>query len=51
MLRLYFVILPLLGLGLANNYEVLTALPFLVLFATRVLPPFIKAVRQPTLEK
>lgn len=45
------VILGLLGLGLLNNYKVLTALPFIVLFATRVLLPFIKAVRQPTPEQ
>lgn len=45
------VIFGLLGLGLLNNYEVLSALPFIVLFATRVLLPFIKAVRQPTPEQ
>jgi len=45
------VLIGLLGLGLLNNYEVLSALPFLILFATRVLLPFIKAVRQPTPEQ
>ena len=45
------VIFGLLGLGLLNNYKVLTALPFIVFFATRVLLPFIKAVRQPTPEQ
>lgn len=45
------VLIGLLGLGLLKNYKVLTALPFIVLFATRVLLPFIKAVRQPTPEQ
>jgi len=45
------VIFGLLGLGLLKNYEVLTALPFIVFFATRVLLPFIKAVRQPSPEQ
>lgn len=45
------VLIGLLALGLLNNYKVLTALPFIVIFATRVLLPFIKAVRQPTPEQ
>jgi 4-hydroxybenzoate polyprenyltransferase len=45
------VIFGLLGLGLLNNYKVLTALPFIILFAAQVLLPFIKAVRQPTPEQ
>jgi hypothetical protein len=45
------VIFGVLGLGLLNKYKVLTALPFIVFFATRVLLPFIKAVRQPTPEQ
>lgn len=51
LLMILIVILGLLGLGLLKNYQVLTALPFIVLFATRVLLPFIKAVRQPTPEQ
>jgi 4-hydroxybenzoate polyprenyltransferase len=45
------VIFGLLGLGLLSKYKVLTALGFIVFFATRVLLPFIKAVRQPTPEQ
>lgn len=45
------VIVGLLGLGLVTDYQVLTALPFLVLLAIRVLLPFINAARQPTSEK
>ncbi|MBD2345750.1 UbiA-like protein EboC [Anabaena subtropica] len=45
------VIVGLLGLGLLTNYQVLTALPFLILLAIRVLIPFIKAARQPTPEQ
>ena len=51
LLLIVIVILGLLGLGLLKNYQVLTALPFIVFFAIRVLLPFIKAVRQPTPEQ
>ncbi len=42
------VIAGLLGLGYLKEYQVLAALPFVVLFAIRVLFPFIQAVRKPT---
>ena len=45
------VIVGLLGLGLLTQYEALAALPFIGVFAIRVLLPFIKAVRQPTPEQ
>jgi 4-hydroxybenzoate polyprenyltransferase len=45
------VIGGLLGLGLLQNYQVLAALAFLILFAIRVLLPFIKAVREPSPEQ
>lgn len=38
------VIGGILALGLLPNYQVLAALPFVILFGARVLPPFIKAV-------
>ncbi len=38
------VIGSILALGLLPNYQVLAALPFVILFAARVLPPFVKAV-------
>lgn len=37
-----------LALGLLRDYQVLAALPFIVLFAARVLPPFVKAVQEPS---
>ncbi|WP_414565020.1 MULTISPECIES: UbiA-like protein EboC [unclassified Anabaena] len=45
------VIGGLLGLGLLQNYQVLAALAFLLLFAIRVLLPFIKAVCEPSPEQ
>lgn len=45
------VIGGILALGLLPNYQVIAALPFVILFAARVLPPFIKAVREPTPEQ
>jgi len=45
------VIGAMLALGLGQNYEVLAALPFIGLFAARVLPAFVKAVREPTPEQ
>ena len=45
------VIAGLLGLGLLQDYHVLAALPFVGLFAGRVLLPFIKAVREPKPEQ
>ncbi|MBD2252631.1 UbiA-like protein EboC [Nostoc parmelioides] len=51
LLLIVAVIFGLLGLGLLTNYQVFTALPFLLLLAIRVLIPFIKAARQPTPEQ
>jgi 4-hydroxybenzoate polyprenyltransferase len=51
LLLIVAVIVGLLGLGLLTNYHILTALPFLLLLAIRVLIPFIKAARQPTPEQ
>jgi len=48
LLLIGIVIAGLVGLGLLKDYEVLAALPFLTLFAGRVLLPLIKAVREPT---
>lgn len=48
LLLIGIVIAGLVGLGLLKDYEVLAALPFLALFAGRVLLPLIKAVREPT---
>ncbi|HCF28508.1 MAG TPA: polyprenyltransferase [Cyanobacteria bacterium UBA11049] len=45
------VIAGLLGLGLLQDYQVLAALPFVALFAVRVLQPFIKAVLEPKPEQ
>lgn len=45
------VIGAMLALGLLQNYQVLAALPFVGLFAARVLPPFVQAVREPSSEK
>ncbi len=42
------VIVGILALGLLKDYEVLAALPFIALFAGRVLPAFVKAVREPS---
>jgi 4-hydroxybenzoate polyprenyltransferase len=44
------VITALFGLGFLNNYQLLAALPFLLLFALRVLLPFVKAAITPTAE-
>ncbi len=44
------VITALLALGFLNNYQLLAALPFLLLFALRVLLPFVKAASTPTAE-
>ena len=44
------VITGLLGLGLLNNYHLLAVLPFVILLAAQVLPPFIRVVCHPTLE-
>lgn len=41
------VISGMLGLGFLKDYEILAALPFITLFAVRVLPPFVKAAREP----
>lgn len=51
LLLIIAVIVGLLGLGLLTNYQVFTALPFLLLLAIRVLIPFIKAARQPIPEQ
>ena len=45
------VIGAILALGLLQNYQVLAACPFGGLFAARVLPPFVKAVREPSPEQ
>lgn len=41
------VISGVLALGFLPNYQVLAALPFAALLTARVLPPFIKAAREP----
>lgn len=51
LLLISFVIAGLLSLGLLQDYQVLAALPFVALFAGRVLLPFIKAVREPKPEQ
>ena len=51
LLLIGLVIAGLLGLGLLQDYQVLAALPFVALFAVRVLLPFIKAVREPKPEQ
>ena len=48
LLLIGIVIGGLLGLGLLKDYEILAALPFVALFAGRVLLPFVKAVSEPT---
>lgn len=47
LLLIAIVIAAVLGLGLLKNYHILATLPFVALFAGRVLLPFIKAVREP----
>lgn len=47
LLLIVTVIAALLGLGLLKDYQLLASLPFICLFAFRVLLPFIKAVREP----
>ena len=51
LLLIGLVIAGLLSLGLLQDYQVLAALPFVALFAVRVLLPFIKAVREPKPEQ
>ncbi|WP_045052696.1 UbiA-like protein EboC [Aliterella atlantica] len=48
LLLLAIVLGGLIALGLLPNYFVVAALPFLVLFAGRVLPPFIRATYDPS---
>jgi len=48
LLLIGIVIAGLLVLGLLNDYELVAALPFVALFALRVLIPFVKAVSEPT---
>ncbi|MBF0276959.1 MAG: UbiA-like protein EboC [SAR324 cluster bacterium] len=38
-------------LGLMEQFAVLIALPFILLFSARVLPPFVRAAREPEAEK
>ncbi|MEQ8753285.1 MAG: UbiA-like protein EboC [Coleofasciculus sp. G1-WW12-02] len=45
------VISGILGLGLLPNYEIIAALPFAALLSFRVLPPFLKAAREPMPEQ
>ena len=45
------VIAGLLGLKLLTNYQLLAALPLITLLAGLVLPPVVKAIRQPTPEQ
>ncbi len=47
---IFTVISGLCGLGFLNNYQILTALPFIIVLAVRVLQPFIQAVRSPSPE-
>lgn len=51
LLLIVIVIGGLLGLGLLKDYEILAALPFVVLFAGRVVLPFVKAISEPTPEQ
>ena len=51
LLLIITVIAGLLGLGILKNYQVLAALPFITLFAIRVLLPFVKAYREPSPEQ
>ncbi|MEC4817204.1 MAG: UbiA-like protein EboC [Scytonema sp. PMC 1069.18] len=48
LLLIITVIAGMLGLGLLKNYQIISALPFVVLLAARVLLPFIKAVSEPS---
>lgn len=48
LLLLAIVLGGLLALGLLPNYVIFASLPFLVLFAARVLPPFIQATYDPS---
>lgn len=50
LLLIGIVITGLVGLGLLEDYHILAAVPFIALFAGRVLLPFIQAVREPTAE-
>ncbi len=50
LLLLVSVLAGLLTLGLLPNYFIVAGLPFLVLLAVRVLPPFIKATYDPSAE-
>lgn len=45
------VIAGVLGLGVWKDYQVLVTIPFVALFAQRVLPPLIQAIREPTPEQ
>ncbi len=45
------VIVGTLLLGVLEKYQVLIALPFILLFTARVLPPFVRAAREPEPEK
>ena len=45
------VIGGILALGLLEKYQIIVALPFVILFAGRVVPPFLKAVREPSSEQ
>lgn len=51
LLLIGIVIGGLLGLGLLKDYQILAALPFVVLFAGRVVLPFVKAISEPTPEQ
>lgn len=48
LLLIMTVICGLLALGVLKDYKIITALPFVALFAWLVLLPFIKAVREPS---
>jgi 4-hydroxybenzoate polyprenyltransferase len=47
---IFIVIAGLCGLGFLNNYQILAALPFVIVLAVRVLQPFIQALRSPSPE-
>lgn len=51
LLLIGIVIGGLLGLGVLEDYQILAALPFVVLFAGRVVLPFVKAISEPTPEQ
>lgn len=51
LLLIITVIAGFFGLELLPNYHILQALPAIALFTSYLLPPFIKAVRQPTPEQ